>query len=140
MRGESTPLRISAINLVEVVDVLTRIFESPLDEVLTTIAMLESGALEVVPVDRSIGVRAGELHGRHRARGTSPHFWLETHRWVYGAAAAALGATAAAVGEPLATSDEPLARAASAENVATILLPDSRGRRPSGTRGEHRSP
>jgi len=123
LRDESTPSRISAVNLAEVVDVLTRIFKSPLDDVLATIAMLESGGLEVVHVDRSIGVHAGELHGRYYDRASSPLSMADC-----------VGlATAAAVGEPLATSDEPLARAASAENVATIALPDSRGRRPSGS-------
>jgi uncharacterized protein with PIN domain len=120
LRHESTPSRISAMNLAEAVDVLTRIFGSPLDEVLASMALLESSGLQVVEVDRSIGVYAGELHGRHYDRSSSPLSMSDC---------VAL-ATATSFGEPLATSDEPLAKAASAESVATILLPDSSGRRP----------
>ena len=60
------------MNLAEVVDVLTRLFDSPLDDVLASIALLESAGLQVVEVDRSIGVNAGELHSRHYDRTSSP--------------------------------------------------------------------
>lgn len=110
------------MNLGEVVDVMTRIFKLPLDDVLANIAMLEAGGLEVVHVDRSIGLVAGELHARLYDRSSSALSMADC---------VAL-ATAAAAGEPLGTSDATLIRAASAEGVATVALPDSQGRRPSG--------
>lgn len=101
---------------------MTRIFNLPLDEVLATIAILESGGLEILDVDRSIGLVASELHARLYDRSSSPLSMADC---------VAL-ATAAALGESLATSDEPLTRAASAEGVATMALLDSQGRRLSG--------
>ena len=120
MRDESSQSRISAVNLAEIVDVLTRIFGSPLDEVLASVALLESGGLNVAEVDRSIGVDAGKLHSRHYDRSSSPLSMADC---------VAL-ATASSFGDRLATSDEPLAKAAAAEKVHTISLPDSVGRRP----------
>lgn len=99
---------------------MTRIFGAPLDDVLATVSMLESGGLEVMPVDRPIGLHAGRLHARHYDRSSSPLSMADC---------VAL-ATAAAVGEPLATSDEPLSVAAFSEGVPTIGLPDSHGRHP----------
>jgi uncharacterized protein with PIN domain len=120
LRDQSEASRISALNLAEVVDVMTRIFGSSLDDVLATIAVLEGGGLEIVPVDRSIGIHAAQIHACHYDRASSPLSMADC---------VAL-ATAAAVGEPLATSDEPLAIAASAVGVPTIGLPDSQGRLP----------
>ena len=114
------------MNLAEVVDVLTRIFGSPRDDVLASIALLESGGLQVVEVDRSIGVNAGELHSRYYDRSSSPLSMSDC---------VAL-ATASSLGDRLATSDEPLAKAAAAENVLTISLPDSAGRRPLSDSGQ----
>jgi uncharacterized protein with PIN domain len=120
LRDQSEPSRISALNLAEIVDVMTRIFRSSMDDVLATIAVLEAGGLEIVPVDRSIGIHAARIHARYYDRSSSPLSMADC---------VAL-ATAAAVGEPLATSDEPLAMAAAAVGVSTIGLPDSQGRLP----------
>jgi hypothetical protein len=102
------------------VDVLTRVFGSPHDDVVASIALLEAGGLQVVEVDRSIGVNAGALHGRLYDRKSSPLSMADC---------VAL-ATASMLDDRLATSDEPLAKAAAAEHVPTFALPDSTGHRP----------
>jgi len=99
---------------------MTRIFERPVDGTLNALAMLEAGGLEVVAVDVSIGLDAGELHAHHYHRESSPLSMADC---------VAL-AVAAALQEPLMTSDRPLAEAARAEGVEVLPLPDSTGRRP----------
>jgi predicted nucleic acid-binding protein len=108
------------VNLAEVIDVMTRIYERPVSSTINALAMLEAGGLKVVSVDATIGISAGELHARHYDRTASPLSMADC---------VAL-ATAAELGEQLATSDPPLTAAAFAEGIATLPLPDSQGRRP----------
>lgn len=109
------------MNVAEVVDVMTRIFDRPVDGTLNALAMLEAGGLEVVAVDARMGLDAGALHARHNDRKSSP---LSMADFIALAVAAALH-------EPLMTSDPPLAAAARTEGVDVLLLPDSHGTRPS---------
>ena len=116
LRDAGSASRLSAVNLAEVVDVITRIYQRPVDGTMTALAMLESGGLTIVPSDAAVGALAGELHARHYDRKSSPLSMADC---------VAL-ATAVVIDDVLATSDQPLASAARAENVTLLALPDSR--------------
>jgi len=73
----------------------------------------------VVSVDERLAWRAAELRRRHYARRTSELSLADC------VALAAVGSA-----DSLATADAPLARAAQAEALEVVALPDSRGRRP----------
>jgi hypothetical protein len=120
LRDVGSASRLSGVNLSEVVDVMTRIYQRPVDDTMTALAMLESGGLVIVPADAAIGALAGELHARHYDRKASP---------LSMAGCVAL-ATAIVIHDALATSDQPLTSAARTENVTVLPLPDSRGIRP----------
>jgi uncharacterized protein with PIN domain len=111
---------ISAINLAEIVDVMTRVFEQTPGDVRAALELLEAGGLEVVPVDGDLGMEAGRLHARFYDRRTSPLSMADC---------VAL-ASAMSLNEPLATSDPPLAAAARAVGVVVLPLPETRGRSP----------
>ncbi len=120
LRGRDGRARISAANLAEVIDRLVRVHGLDLAEVHRQLGLIEPASLGIVPVDKGIGQRAGELRARHYHREGS---------------AVSLGdclatATAIAVSEPLATPDPALAAMARAEGVEVVALPDSQGRRP----------
>jgi uncharacterized protein with PIN domain len=111
---------VSAGNLAEAVDVLTRIHGNGAKIVLERLDWLEVGGLNVVPVDSDIGRRAGSLRARHYDRASRP---------------VSLGdclalATAIRRGTRLATADPHLLAMAGDEGVEVLALPDSRGRRP----------
>lgn len=120
LRDPTRPSRISAINVAEIVDVMTRVFEQAPYDVLIALELLEAGGLEVVAVDADLGREAGGLHARFYDRQTSALSMADC---------VAL-ATAMSLDEPLATADPPLAAAARALGVALLPLPDSRGRLP----------
>ena len=120
LRDPTRRSRVSAINLAEIVDVLTRVFERAPDDVQAALELLEAGGLEVVSVDGDLGMEAGRLHARFYHRRTSPLSMADC---------VAL-ASAMSLNEPLATSDPPLAAAARAVGVVIRPLPDSSGRSP----------
>ncbi len=120
MREPSRPARVSAANVAEIVDVMTRIYERPIAATMTALAMLETAGLQTQVVDAEIGLSAGELHARHYDRRASPLSMADC---------IAL-ATAIALQEALATSDRPLAAAALVEGVDVLSLPNSNGVRP----------
>jgi uncharacterized protein with PIN domain len=120
LRRHDRQPRINAINLAEVVDVLTRRHDRPIDEVLMAMSVLTTAALEIVSVDSRIGLLAGELRSQLYDRARQPLSLADC---------VAL-ATAITVGDHLATSDEPLARAALAEGVEVLALPNANGDRP----------
>jgi predicted nucleic acid-binding protein len=99
---------------------MTRIFGRPVEDTLNALATLEASGLEIVAVDASVGLHAGELHAHLYQRQTSPLSMADC---------AAL-AVATALDEPLMTSDPLLAVAAHSEGVLVIPLPDSDGRFP----------
>jgi PIN domain nuclease of toxin-antitoxin system len=108
------------VNLAEVIDVMTRIYDRASALTLDAFVLLESGGLQIAPVDADIGIAAGKLHARHYDRKTSPLSMADC---------VAL-ATSLSLAQPLATSDPALAAAARLEGAAVIALPDARGRRP----------
>jgi predicted nucleic acid-binding protein len=108
------------LNLAEVIDVMTRIYDRAPALTLDALVLLESGGLHIAAVDADIGIDAGELHARHYDRRTSPLSMADC---------VAL-ATSLSLAQPLATSDPALAAAARLEGAAVIALPDARGRRP----------
>lgn len=112
LRSVSDPPCISTVNVVEVVDVLTRVRGIPGDVVREKLNWLVVGALEVIPLDEHTGRHAGELRARHYDRNRRP---------VSLADCCAL-ATAIARAEPLATADKTLAEMSVAEGVAVIAL------------------
>ena len=120
LRDPTRRSRVSAINLAEIVDVLTRVFEQAPGDVRAALELLEAGGLEVVSVDGDLGMEAGRLHARFYHRRTSPLSMADC---------VAL-ASALSLNEPLATSDPPLAAAARAVGVVIHPLPDSSGRSP----------
>ena len=120
LRDPARASRISAVNLAEIVDVMTRVFEQAPAHIGAALEMLEAAGLEVVTVDGELGMEAGRLHARFYDRRTSPLSMADC---------VAL-ASAALMDEPLATSDAPLAAAARAVGVAVVPLPDTRGRLP----------
>ena len=99
---------------------MTRIYDRTSFQTLDALALLEAGGLQVTPVDAEIGIDAGQLHARFYDRRTSPLSMADC---------VAL-ATARSLSDPLATSDPPLAKAARAEGVEIVPLPDTQGRRP----------
>ena len=99
---------------------MTRIFGRPVEDTLNALATLETGGLEIIAVETSVGLHAGELHAHLYKRQSSPLSMADC---------VAL-AVAAALDELLMTSDPPLAVAAQSEGVPVLPLPDSQGRRP----------
>lgn len=120
MRETSRPARVSAVNVAEILDVMTRIYERPVAATITALAMLETAGLQTHVVDAAIGLSAGELHARHYDRKASPLSMADC---------IAL-ATAIVLQEGLATSDGPLAAAAVIEGVDVLSLRNSTGERP----------
>lgn len=107
-------------NLGEVLDVCVRVHGNAEPDVRERIDWLVAGGLEAVPLDLALALAAGDLRARrYRKR--------ECEISMGDCVAAAL---ARSRGQPLATSDPHLARAAWAEGIRVLPLPDSRGRRP----------
>lgn len=121
LRSPTQPAHISALNLAEVVDVLTRIYGRPTAATMDALLLLEAAGMRIVPVDADLGLAAGGLHARLYDRRTSPLSMADC---------VAL-ATAMSLNEPLATSDPPLALAAQNEGVEVFRLGDSSGQAPS---------
>lgn len=110
---------IPASCLTEVVDKLIRKRRVEPAVVSERVGPLIDEAISVLPVDRRIGWRAGELHAEHYDRSKS----------ALSLADCILLASAGSEDE-IATSDGALARTAHRIGISVIPLPDSRGRRP----------
>ncbi|MGI9081002.1 MAG: PIN domain-containing protein [Thermoleophilaceae bacterium] len=110
---------VTAVNLAEVLDQFGRVMGQSPERLETELSPLLGGALTVVSVDQRIAWRAAELRRRHYASRASELSLADC------VALAAVGP-----GDSLATADPPLARAAQAEALEVIRLPDSRGRQP----------
>ena len=108
------------MNVAEILDVMSRIYERPVAATTIALAMLETAGLQTHVVDAAIGLLAGELHARHYDRRASPLSMADC---------IAL-ATSIVLQETLATSDGPLAAAALIEGVDVLGLPNSTGQRP----------
>ena len=120
LRSAGDPPCISAVNVAEVIDVLTRGKGITVGIVRERLNWLVVGALEVVPLDEHTGGLAGELRARHYVRNSRP---------VSLADCCAL-ATAMTRAERIATADIALAQMAREEGVEVVPLLDDAGRRP----------
>jgi PIN domain nuclease of toxin-antitoxin system len=115
-RGDS---KVSAVNLAEAIDQLGRVHGHGTDQLRAAFEPVLGEVLEVVDVDGTLGWRAAELRRRHYRRRASELSLADC---------IALATTGH--GDTLATADAPLARAARAESVEILALPDATGRRP----------
>lgn len=114
------PPSISAVNLAEVIDKLVRGEGHRLDDVNDSIDLLIVGGLEVEPFWLPNSRRAAVQRAIYYDRRTSS----------LSLADCACLATAIALKTDLATTDPALARAARAEGIEVIALPDSTGVKP----------
>ena len=114
------PPSISVANLAEVVDRLVRADGHSDREVRSKINLVIAGGMEVEPMWLTDARRAGSLRARHYDR-RSANLALADCFCL---------ATAMKLQAAVATADPALARAARAEGVEVISLPDSTGQRP----------
>lgn len=114
------PPSVSAANLAEALDQLVRVQGAERGEVRRQVNRLLAGGLEVEPVWLPTLRLAANLRADHYHRTRMP----------LSLADCICLATAITLEAALATSDAALARAARAEGVEVIALPDSAGRRP----------
>lgn len=117
LRSKDDRPKISAVNIAEVVDGLTRVAGRPLARVEEAIDWLLAGGLVTVPVTEAIGRSAGQLRAAHYHRVERPLSLADC---------VAL-ATSQSVSDALATTDPALAATARQLGVQVIALPDSRG-------------
>ena len=115
-----SPASISAANLAEVVDRLVRTDGRREPEVRNRIDLVIAGGLVVEPVWLTDARQAGSLRARHDDRGSATLSLADCFCL----------ATAMKLEATVATADPALARAARAEGIEVIPLPDSRGHRP----------
>jgi PIN domain nuclease of toxin-antitoxin system len=120
LRQSSGDSLISSVNVAEIVDSLVRTAGQPAQAVEGTLGLLRLGGLRVAAVDEGVGMAAGRLRAKHYDRQAAPLSLADC---------VAL-ATAQAHQASLVTADPALARAARAEGVELVALPDSQGRRP----------
>lgn len=122
--AEVQPLLSSGVvcgpNLTEVFDVCVRVHGNDESIVRERIGWLLTGGLQVTPLDTAMALAAGSLRAKHYRKRLCEVSQGDCH------------ALALAQGRrlPLVTADPHLARAASAEGVKVVGLPDSRGHRP----------
>ena len=109
-----------APNLTEVFDVCVRVHGNDQATVRERIGWLITGGLEVAVLDSGLALAAGALRARHYRR---RHCEISQGD-CYALALAQQRRVA------LATADPDLARAARAEDIELVALPDSRGKRP----------
>ncbi len=114
---------ISAVNVAEVVDRLTRGAGLSMATALERMLVLRRDGLEVVPVDALDGATAGALRATYYDRTTCPLSLADC---------TAL-ATALRYEVELATADPPLADVARGMGLTVIALPDSAGNRPAAS-------
>lgn len=109
----------STVSLAEVVDQLGRVHGQSEDELRAALEPVLQEAIAVVPVDKTVAWQAAGLRRRHYRRRRSELSLADC-------TALAL----ASAGDTLATADPPLARAARAEGIEVLALPDTTGQRP----------
>jgi PIN domain nuclease of toxin-antitoxin system len=111
---------VCAPNLAEIVDVCVRVHANDEGIVRERVRWLESGGLEIAPLESSVALSAGALRAKHYRR----RHCEVSHGDCFALALAKNRSIA------LATADPDLAAVARAEDVKLIRLPDSSGRRP----------
>lgn len=120
LRSAEDRSRLSAVNMIETIDVLVRMRKHSLEDVHQRLDWLRAEGLSLELLDPEAAAVAGTLRAAHYGRRACE---------VSLADCAAL-ATALAFGEALATADPALAAVARTEGVEVVALPDSQGRRP----------
>jgi PIN domain nuclease of toxin-antitoxin system len=110
----------SALNLAEVIDQLTRVAHFSEDAVASSIEMVVAGGLVITAVDEPTARLAGRLRAGHYKKKASS---------VSMADGVAL-ATSIRLDRKLATADPELATMARKEGIMVLALPDSLGRKP----------
>lgn len=113
-------MRISVVNIAEVVDVLRRVHRVSEEDVGEAIDRVLAELADPVDATRTLALRAADIRARHYHRRDRD----------LSLADAFVVATAAAH-DAVATSDAVVARAARAEGIEVLPLPNARGRRPS---------
>ena len=120
IRRPNADVRISAVNVAEVVDQLLRQAQLSASAVDSAIDSLVAAGVVIAPVDAAIGRTAGQLRARHYRKKTAA---ISLADCVALATSLALRAT-------LGTADPALASVARALGVDVLALKDSSGRRP----------
>jgi PIN domain nuclease of toxin-antitoxin system len=108
---------ITAVNLAEAVDVVSRRRAVPVDELRAAVGPLTGTALPVVGVDERLGWRAAGLRARYYRRRDDPLSLADCF----------LLAAATPGSDQIVTADAPIVRAARAEGISVIVLPRSDG-------------
>lgn len=112
---------VSALNVAEIIDLMSRVFGHPADDIRASLALLSAEAgLQVASVDETTAARAGRLRATHYGSKSCPVSMADC----------VAAATAQLRSATLATSDPDLARLARLEGIEVIALSDSTGRRP----------
>jgi PIN domain nuclease of toxin-antitoxin system len=110
---------VSAVNLAEAVDQLGRVHDRSTEELRAAFGPVLGEAIAVVAAGEAVAWRAADLRRRHHRRRDSELSLADCM---------ALATTSEH--DRLVTADPPLARAARAEGIDVLALPDSAGRRP----------
>lgn len=110
---------VSVVNAAEVLDVLTRVHRTPVDDASEALDRFLADVARPIPATRALSERAALIRARHY------------HRRDRDVSLADCFAIATAVPDAdVATSDTAIARVARAERLGVIALPNPRGRRP----------
>ncbi|MGH7687146.1 MAG: PIN domain-containing protein [Candidatus Dormibacteria bacterium] len=120
LRSPGADVRISAVNLAEVLDQLLRVARLAAPAVERSLQLLSAAGVSVVPADEQLGFEAGSLRARHYRRGSADVSLSDCFAV----------ATAASLNAAVATADPALATMARVEVVRVVALPDSKGRLP----------
>lgn len=120
LRRSGADVRISAVNLAEVLDQLLRVARHAAPAVERSLQLLSAAGLRVAPADERLGYAAGSLRARHYRRGSADVSLSDCFAV----------ATAAVLDAALATADPALAAMARVELLRVVALPDSKGRLP----------
>ena len=112
----------TTLNLAETIDRLKRRYGLELEHTRPVIEGLLEKSLILLPLGPTQAWRAGEIRAAHYHRSRCP----------ISLADAVLVASAPAEGR-IASSDGPLLSVAEREGIATVVLPDSKGRRATGS-------
>lgn len=110
---------VSVVNVAEVLDVLIRVYRTPVDDASEALDRFLAKVARPIPATRVLAERAALIRARHY------------HRRDRDVSLADCFAIAAALPDAVvATSDTAIARVARAEGLEVIALPNPRGRRP----------
>ena len=116
---DAESLRISVVNVAEVVDVTRRVHGVAADEAAVAVSRFLNEVARPVPATREHATRAADLRARHYHRRNRDLSLADC-----------FVIAAAEPGDTVATSDRAVAHVARAEGLDVLALPNARGRRP----------